>query len=139
LSGEENVEIIRRAFEVWNAGELDEWKEFFDRDIVVFAPEGWPDGAVTEGLDAWLLQAERLRESWAEARVEIDDIRAVEDRVLVSLRYVTRSETGLPFDTPLAAVFFFEGRKVTRARYFWKLEEALELAGLPGDSHADSA
>ena len=97
----------------------------------VVAPEGWPDGEVSHGLNAWRLQAERPRDSWAEARVEIDEIRPVGDRVLVRIRYVTKSaDTGLPFETPMAAVFFLEDRRITRADYFWKLEDAFAAAGL---------
>ena len=84
-----------------------------------------------KGLDAWRRQAERLRDTWAEARIEIDEIRAVEDRVLVRIRYVTKgADTGLPFETPLAAVFFMREGKIKRGEYFWKIDEALEAAGL---------
>ncbi len=67
---EENVEIVRRQFEAWNIGDFDEWAQAWDSEVVVISPEGWPDGEVSRGLDDWRQQAERLRGSWAEARVE---------------------------------------------------------------------
>jgi ketosteroid isomerase-like protein len=128
---QENVEIVTRQFQAWNAGDFDKWAEDLDRDVVVVAPEGWPDGEVNRGLDAWRRQAQRLRDSWAEARIEIDEIRPVEDRVVARIRYVTKSvETGLPFETPMAAVFYLKERKIKHAQFFWEAAEALEAAGL---------
>jgi ketosteroid isomerase-like protein len=127
---EENLEIVRRQFEAWNAGDFDQWAEAWDRDVEVIAPEGWPDGEVNRGLDAWRRQAERLRESWAEARIEIDEIRPIESGVLSRIRYVTKGNTGLPFETPMAAVFFIRERKIKLAQYFWTISDALEAAGL---------
>lgn len=57
----ENVEIVRRSFDLWSEGSLDEWAQAFDPEVVVQPPDGWPEGEV-RGLDAWLRQAERLRD-----------------------------------------------------------------------------
>ena len=129
---QENVEVVERQFKAWNAGDFDEWAETWTHDVEVFPPEGWPEGGVNRGLDAWRRQAERLRDTWAEARAEIDEIRPVEDdRVLARIRYVTKGAgTGIPFDTPMAAVFFMTDGKIRRGRYFWKIDDALEAAGL---------
>jgi SnoaL-like protein len=51
--------------------------------------------------------------------------------VLARIRYVTKGAgTGLPFDTPMAAVFFMTDGKIRRGRFFWKIDDALEAAGL---------
>lgn len=128
----ENVEIVRRQFEAFSAGDLDSWAEAWDPNVVVDAPEGWPEGPREVGLDAWRRQVERLRDSWEEAGVEVDHIRAVgEDRVVMRIRYVTRGkDPGMSFNTPMAASFVLRDRKITRARYFWDFAEALEAAGV---------
>jgi len=128
---QENIEVVQRQFRTWNAGDFDQWAETWTHDVEVVAPKGWPEGEGFRGLDAWRRQAERLRDTWAEARVEIDEIRSVEDRVLVRIRYVTKgADTGLPFETPMAAVFLMKEGKIARGEYFWKIDEALEAAGL---------
>jgi ketosteroid isomerase-like protein len=129
---QENVEVVRRQFELWSEGNLDAWAQHWDREVVVMAPDGWPEGEENRGLDAWRRQAERLRDSWDEARVEVDDIRPVgKDRVVTRIRYVTRGkDPGMSFDTPMAAAFVLRERKITRAQYFWDFAEALEAAGL---------
>jgi hypothetical protein len=66
----ENVEIVLGQWDAWNSGDLDRWAQAWDPEVVVIAPKGWPEGAVERGLDAWRRQAQRLRDTWAEARVE---------------------------------------------------------------------
>jgi ketosteroid isomerase-like protein len=127
---EENVGIVRRQFELWSEGNLDAWVELWDPDVVVQPPEGWPEGG-PRGREALRRQGERLRDSWDEARVEIEEIQPVgEDRVVSRFRYVTRGRSvGMPFDTPMSAAFFLRDRKIIRAHYVWEFAEALEAAG----------
>jgi ketosteroid isomerase-like protein len=129
---QENVEIVRRQFKLFSEGDLDGWAEHWDPEVVVTPPKGWPEGDDLRGIEAWRRQAERLRDSWTEARVEIDDIRPVgADRVLTRVRYVTRGkDTGISFDTTMAAAFFLREGRIIRARYFWDYPDAVEAAGL---------
>jgi ketosteroid isomerase-like protein len=129
---EENVEVVRRVNELFSKGDLDEWAEYWDPEVIVTPPKGWPEGEVPQGIEGWRRQAERLRDSWEEARAEVDEIRSVGgDQVLARIRYVTRGrDTAMSFDTPMAAVFLLRGGRIVRARYFWEYDEALEAAGL---------
>lgn len=130
---QENEEIVRHAMDLWSTGgDLEGLRQFFDPDVLVVAPVGWPDGPESRGIDAWASQAESLRDTWEEARMEIEEIHSVGvDRVVTHLRYMTRGkDDGLQFDTPVSAVFFFKEGKVMRAQYFWDKAEALEAAGL---------
>jgi ketosteroid isomerase-like protein len=128
---QENVEIVLGQWDAWNDGDLDAWTQAWDSEVVVVAPKGWPEGAESRGLDAWRRQAERLRSTWAEARVEVDEIREVEDRVLARIRYVTLgTDTGIPFETPMGVVFILSDGKITRGYFAWTMAEALEAAGL---------
>ena len=40
---QENVEIVRRGFEAWNAGDMDALRELYDPGIIWRRPEGWPE------------------------------------------------------------------------------------------------
>jgi ketosteroid isomerase-like protein len=99
--------------------------------VIVEAPEGWPEGSVSRGFDAWKQQALRLRDTWDEARTEVDEIRSVgRDRVVAQIRYATVGKgTGMASETPMAVAFTFAEGKITRAEYFWEMQ-ALEAAGL---------
>ena len=130
---ERNVEVVLRVLQLWNEGtDLSCWEPLHDPDVIVIAPEGWPEGSLSEGFDAWRLQAERLRETWDEARTEVDEIRPVgEDRVFARVRYVTRrNNPEMSFDTPMAIVLDLREGRITRAHYFWDDAQALEAAGL---------
>jgi ketosteroid isomerase-like protein len=128
---EENVEIVLGQWDAWNNADLDRWAEAWDSEVVVVAPKGWPEGEAEHGLDAWRRQAQRLRDTWGDARVEVDEIRDVKDHVLARIRYVTRgADTGIPFETPMGVVLFLNERKITRGYFGWTMAEALEAAGL---------
>lgn len=127
----DNLEVVLGQWDAWNEGDLDRWARAWDSEVVVVAPKGWPDGEAEHGLDAWRRQARRLRDPWSEARVEVDEIREVDDRVLARIRYVTLGkETGIPFETPMAVVLFLSDGKITRAYFDWTMDEAVEAAGL---------
>jgi len=127
---QENVEIVRRAFELWVEGDLVGMAELFQPEIVVIPPSGWPEGEPVEGIEGWVRQAERLREAWEEVAAEFDEIRAVGDeRVFARIRYVTRSEAGMAFDTPMALAMFLRDGRIARAEYYWDAEEALAAVG----------
>ena len=40
---QENVEIVRAAFEAWNAGDMDAFRDVYDPDAILRIPEGWPE------------------------------------------------------------------------------------------------
>ena len=122
---------LRRALELWNEGDLGaRWIELHDPEVEVTAPEGWPEGTVEPGIEAWRLQAERLRDSWEKARAEIDEIRPIgEDRVLARIRYLTEGAApGISFETPMAVVAFLKGGRIARMQFYWEAGDALEAA-----------
>jgi ketosteroid isomerase-like protein len=128
---QENVEIVLGQWDAWNNGDLDRWAKAWHSEVVVVAPKGWPEGEVERGLDGWRRQAQRLRDTWAEARIEVDEIRDVKDRVVARIRYVTiGGDTGIPFETPMAVVLVLKERKITRAHFSWAMAQSVDAAGL---------
>ncbi len=61
---EENVEVVRRGFEVWNTGDMDALRELYDPGIVWRPAEGWPEPGPYVGREAVMRQLEQLRETW---------------------------------------------------------------------------
>jgi ketosteroid isomerase-like protein len=41
---QDNVEIVRRQFELFSEGDLDESAQDWDLEVVVTPPKGWPEG-----------------------------------------------------------------------------------------------
>jgi len=126
-----NAEIVRESWRTWSEGDVDASMEYIDPDVVVISPAGWPEGPVIEGREAWAAQARRLRDSWGDAKVEIEEIRELDERrVLGRFSYVTRGkDADMDFDTPMVAILEIADDKIARARYFWTLEEAEAALG----------
>jgi ketosteroid isomerase-like protein len=59
---QENVEVGRRAFAAWNAGDMDAFRELYDPEIIVRPPERWPEPGPFVGREAvmqWFEQSGR--------------------------------------------------------------------------------
>jgi ketosteroid isomerase-like protein len=138
---EENVEIVRRFFEAFNAG----WERgapatLFDSGTVAEDLEWMPfpgllghpqsyrgrDGFLafmrtwTEDFEGWSVAYERL-------------IEAPDDRVAVlTLQSATGKTSGVPVEQHFGMVFELEGKgaRVIRVRNFPEFAEALKAAGL---------
>jgi ketosteroid isomerase-like protein len=89
---QENVEIVRRAFAAWNAGDVDAIRELHDPDVIVRPIEGWPGPRPFVGRGAVLRWFEQLREAWDTDAMEPISFIDMGDRV-------ARIRTGDPFIT----------------------------------------
>ena len=85
---QENVEIVRRGFEVWNVGDMGAFREVYDPDVIWRGPQGWPEPGPYAGREA-VIAREQLRETWDSDSFElISDFIDVGDRVAV--RFIWR-------------------------------------------------
>ena len=129
----ENVEIVRRAYEAWNAKDFDAAAEVLSPDIEWRMPGNLPDparwtsrGEVREGLRAFM-------ESWDELRADVEDLLDAGDQVVALVRFRGRSVvTGLALEgvSTDAAVWTLRDGKVVAVEMYGGTEEALEAAGL---------
>ena len=139
---QENVEIVRRAFEAFNARDLDRhYVEFFDREVEWRTSVEDPDAATHRGLQAYKRYVERWLESFEGLHADVEEyIDAGDDRVFTWNRYAGRGrESGVPADWYLAIIFTIRDGKIVRAEEYFDRAEALEAVGLAEpDAHADS-
>ena len=126
----ENVAVMQAAFAAWNAGDMDAMGELYDPDIVVRAPEGWPEPGPFVGREAAMREFEQLRETWdADVLEPIGDFVDVGDRVFV--RYTWHGVGhGPESKVEATCVFTVRKGKVLNIEYFWDHMEALEAVGL---------
>jgi ketosteroid isomerase-like protein len=127
---EENVEVIRAAFEAWNAGDMDGLREFLDPGIIWRPPAGWPEPGPFVGREAVMRWFEHLREAWDTYVTElIGDIIEAADRVVV--RQVWRGAgRGPEANIESTDVFTVREGRILGVDQFWEHAEALEAAGL---------
>ena len=81
---QEKVEMVRAAFEAWNARDMDAFSEMYDPDAIVRMLEGWPEPGPFVGREAVMRWWEQVRETWDADTVEpISDFVDAGDRVAV--------------------------------------------------------
>ena len=124
---EENVEVVREAWDAYSRGDYDRIAGFHDPHIVVVTLE---DGAVY-GNDAVLANYERWNEAWESAETTLEEVIGQGDRVFLALRFQGRGRaSGIEIDTRLYEVYTLRDGKVLRIDEYATRDEALEAAGL---------
>jgi ketosteroid isomerase-like protein len=128
---QENVEIVRRAYETWNAGDMETLREFYEPyAIIVPRFEGWPEGTEpTVGRDAVVELYEYARETWNADSMEPVSLTEAGDSVVV--RTIWRGTGhGPDFTMEWSIVFTLRNGKIFLLEQFWDHEDALEAVGL---------
>jgi ketosteroid isomerase-like protein len=130
---QENVEVVKVAYEAFARGGLDRWIDHFTDDVEWRAIEGDIDdvGPIhgKDALRAWLQDWIDTSEGFWMEPLELID--AGRDTVVVVERYGGRAKlSGVETDQTEAEVFTVENGQITRLRMFQERAEALEAAGL---------
>jgi len=127
---EENVEIALAAFEAWNRGDSETFDALHHVDIVLVAPEGWPEPRI-EGREETHRQFARLKDAWSDDRIEIDRVEDAGDKVLVDWRLITTGKSsGLAAEKAFTSISTVRDGLITRVEYFFDRAKALQAAGL---------
>jgi ketosteroid isomerase-like protein len=129
---QESVDVVDAMGEAWNGGDMDAFGELLAPDVIVRAPDGWPEPGPFVGREAVMRQWERNREAWDSDTFEIvgDPIDAG-DRVVVRLIW-TGIRRDLRTQLEFTAVYTLRKGKVSYQESFWDHAEALEAMGLSG-------
>ena len=127
---QENVEVVRRAFDVWNAGDVDAICGLYTEDVVVETGiTGF--GRTFRGHDAIARWVAEQKETWAEVHWEPERVLEADD-VLVSfyLGIAVGRESGVEVVRELTGVYRVRDGKIASERIYLDREQALEAAGL---------
>lgn len=128
---QENVEVVRRQFELWNRDDLTAWGLTHHPDVTVVPPAGWPEGEPPGSREEWLAQAALLRDSWTEQRIEVRRIADAGDRVLVLFTWVTQGKgSHIALETDMGCVATVHDGLITHLVYFSDHAQALAAVGL---------
>ena len=129
---EENVEVIRRGFEAWNRNDFETLMADYAPDVVVVPPAEWPEGSMLTGRDDARAEYERMKTSWEEERIEVDELRDLGERVLALFRWCGRGKgSRVEVEHLAAAIYDMRGGMIVRAEFFFEdRPKALEAAGL---------
>ncbi len=132
---QENVEIVQRAIEAWNADDLDAFLAELDADVEWHpAIEPGLEGRATiyRGPDgARKIWRQDRGEAWERLTNRPQELRDLGESVLALGRMdLTARKTGIEFSQELGEVFECRAGKIVRIRDFLTHAEALEAVGL---------
>ena len=130
----ENIEVVRRAYEAWNAGDFDAAAELLDPGVEWRMHPSIPETGTYQGIDEVSRRLEDFMQSWEEFRVEVEELIDAGDRVVALTRFSGKSK-GLGLELSGAAVdaqvWTFRDRRVIQVWMYSGTAEALEAVGLP--------
>jgi ketosteroid isomerase-like protein len=127
---QENVEIVKAAFEAWNAGDMDALRDLCDPHVVVRTAVGSLQEEPNVGRESVMRGFGRMRETWdADGAETITDFIDAGDRVVV--RFIWHGTGhGPAFGLEVTAVYTLRRGKFFLVEYFRDHAGALEAAGL---------
>jgi ketosteroid isomerase-like protein len=127
---QENVEMARRAFDAFNAGDMDCLRDMYDPDVVTrHELEGWPETGPVVGRDAVMRLFAQLRETWDTATLEPVSIIDAGDRV-VARQIAHGVGRGPAFHAEFTTVSTLRNGRTFLIDFYWDHAEALEAVGL---------
>ena len=129
---QENVEIVRAAYEAFERGDLPAVSQLHDPAIEWQTSAEDPDAATHRGRVAVRRDIESYMETFPGLRADLEDcVEAPGGRVLATVRYTGRARaSGIDMDWRQALVYTLRGGLIVRAEEYFDRAEAFEAAGL---------
>jgi len=129
---QENVEIVRRSFDVWRSGDFEAIRSLYTNDAVIQTPDGLTNQGETAAGDdpvrRWLAE---LRESWSEMRWAVERIFETEQAVVCFYRVASVGRrSGAEVVRDLAGVYRIRDGLIAEERIYLDRGKAREAAGL---------
>jgi ketosteroid isomerase-like protein len=130
---QENVELVRRVYELWNRGDLDAAVEMLDQHVVWNAYVHLPDSRPRHGVHEVQQWAGEFAEAWGEIQVQIKRLEEVgDDLVLALVRMTGRGRgSGAAVESGVDGhVWTVRDRMVAAVRMYQGTEDAFKAVGL---------
>jgi ketosteroid isomerase-like protein len=127
---EESVEVVRAAFDAWNAGDMDRLRDMYDPNVVMQTVADWPEPGPYVGREAIMRQWEQMRATFDADAIElISDFIDSGDRVAVRLIWRGAGQ-GPELNMEMTNVFTVRDGRIFYFEFFWDHAEALKAVGL---------
>lgn len=128
---DENVEIVRNAFQTFGAQGIDAALSFCSPDVVWYPTERWLDSSAYRGHDGMRTIAAAFSENFDDFRYDVQDIRDAHDRavaLVVMTGRIKHSESEISERLGFVISGFHDGT-FGELRAFPDWSEALEAVG----------
>ena len=127
---QENVELVRVAYEAFERGDLEAVSQLHDPAIEWQTSAEDPDAATHRGRVAVRRYIEGWMETFPGLRAELEECVAVPDgKVITTVRYTGRARaSGMDMDWRQSLVYTVQAGLIVRAEEYFDRDEALEAA-----------
>ena len=130
---QENVELVRRSFELWQAGRVDAWIETIDAgvewDISAHPLPDFPNSGI--GRDALVGHMAAYLSGWNDYEVSNKEtIDGGDDVIMIMHERARMRGSEMVLDRDLPTVWTVRDGRAVRYRVFKTRADALEAAGL---------
>jgi ketosteroid isomerase-like protein len=127
MGPDEAIEKLRRGYDAFNRGDIDEVRRTIDPDIDVVERPDSPDPRRASGREQALAAFQSLREEFEDYRFELREFVIEGDHVIaVARQSATGRRSGVPVEGDIVHAWRINGDRVTGLRAYSTLEEALE-------------
>jgi ketosteroid isomerase-like protein len=127
----EKVELVLESFGCFERQDFERLKRLWHPEIRVVAPGDWPEQGPFNGRDVALAQFERLAADNADQKIDIQDVKATGDWVVVTFRWHFKGKgSGIESAMDTAVACRVADAQITELHYTRTRNEALEAAGL---------
>jgi ketosteroid isomerase-like protein len=127
----ENVDVVRRLLDAFNARDLDALLAIVDPEAEIESLRAQLEGNPYRGHDGVRQMLVDFDEDWASLEMVAEDFREKGDQVVVLARLRARGRaSGADLDVPIGFVSSLRGGKISRCKTFSERAEALRAAGL---------
>jgi uncharacterized protein len=130
---QDNIELVRSAFDAWNCGEIEAFADHVAEDVVWLEVSGRPEGGDSErlGRDRMRQSLESLFEAWESYHLQVERIHEVGDRVVAVVREVARGRaSGLEIDGRWGYLITVGDGQIVRIEAYRDASLALQMAGV---------
>jgi ketosteroid isomerase-like protein len=128
---QENVEIVREAYEAFARGGSGAVLPFLDPELEWHDIPDQPEAAVHHGHEGFRRAMKDFTEPFAEFTVSVEELRDLGDYVLALVCVRGRGlSSGADFTQRMATLWKIRAKKATQARTFNDPGDALKAAGL---------
>jgi ketosteroid isomerase-like protein len=129
---QENVEIVKKFTQLYEAGDREAWREYFDPDVVWDASaSGMPQAGVYKGHEGVESFFRDWLATWTDYEIKTSECIDAGDAVVIVFRQAgTGRGSGIRTERDFFNVYELRDSKVIRCRLYESREQALEAAGL---------